>query len=43
MFTEPLKGWRRAEALNRRTAVDWAHQVKRLFRFEGVATGMSLV
>ena len=28
MFTEPLGGWREAHALSRRTAVDWAHQVK---------------
>jgi len=30
VFTEPLKGWRRAEALERRTRVDWAHQIKKL-------------
>jgi hypothetical protein len=30
MFTAPLKGWRRAEVTERRTQVDWAHQVKRL-------------
>lgn len=28
MFTEPLGGWREAHALPRRTAQDWAHQVK---------------
>ena len=28
MFTEPLGGWREAHALPRRTAIDWAHQVK---------------
>lgn len=28
MFTEPLGGWREARALSRRTAVDWAYQVK---------------
>ena len=28
MFTEPLRGWREAHALPRRTAVDWANQVK---------------
>jgi|GEM_PF-1679543 len=30
VFTEPLKGWRRTEALERRTRVDWAHQIKKL-------------
>ena len=30
MFTAPLIGWRRAEATERRTQVDWAHQVQRL-------------
>jgi len=29
-FTEPLKDWRRVEATERRTRVDWAHQVERL-------------
>ena len=28
IFTEPLGGWRHAEALPRRTKVDWANQVK---------------
>jgi len=28
MFTEPLAGWRHAEALPRRTKKDWANQVK---------------
>lgn len=28
MFTEPLRGWREAHALLRRTAVDWANQMK---------------
>lgn len=28
MFTEPLGGWREAHVLPRRTAVDWAAQVK---------------
>lgn len=28
MFTEPLGGWREAHALPRRTANDWAHQMK---------------
>lgn len=30
VFTQPLAGWRRVEALARRTRVDWAHQVRRL-------------
>jgi len=30
VFTEPLRGWRRAEALQRRTKQDWAHQIKGL-------------
>jgi hypothetical protein len=28
MFTEPLGGWRHAEALPRRTMRDWAHEIK---------------
>lgn len=28
MFTEPLAGWRSAQALSRRTAVDWATKMK---------------
>ena len=28
MFTEPLGGWREAHALPRRTALDWAAQMK---------------
>ena len=28
MFTEPLGGWREAHALPRRTATDWAMQIK---------------
>ena len=28
IFTEPLAGWRYVKALERRTKVDWAHQVK---------------
>lgn len=28
MFTEPLGGWREAHALPRRTALDWAEQIK---------------
>lgn len=30
LFTEPLAGWRTVDALPRRTAVDWALQVKHL-------------
>ena len=30
IFTEPLGGWRYAEALPQRTKVDWANQVKRM-------------
>jgi len=30
VFTEPLKAWRRAEALERRTRIDWAGQIKKL-------------
>lgn len=30
LFVEPLRGWRRVEATERRTRVDWARQVKRL-------------
>ena len=28
IFTEPLGGWREAEALPRRTKIDWAHKMK---------------
>lgn len=28
LFTEPLAGWREAHGLSRRTAVDWASQIK---------------
>lgn len=30
MFTEPLKGWRRVSARERRTAVDWAEEMRHL-------------
>jgi len=30
IWAEPLAGWRRAEALERRTSIDWACQVERL-------------
>jgi len=28
LFTEPLSGWRNASALERRTRIDWANQIK---------------
>jgi len=28
LFNEPLSGWRHAEALPRRTKVDWAHKIR---------------
>ena len=31
IFTEPLSGWRYAEAFPRRTKKDWAHRIKWLF------------
>jgi len=30
VFTEPLVGWRRTEALHRRTKIDFAHQIEKL-------------
>ena len=30
IFSEPLKGWRHIEATERRTMIDWAHQIDRL-------------
>jgi hypothetical protein len=30
MFTEPLAGWRKVSVTDRRTKVDWAHQVRDL-------------
>jgi hypothetical protein len=30
MFTAPLERWRRAEVTERRTRIDWAHQIKKL-------------
>ncbi len=30
MFVEPLGSWRHAEVTERRTAVDWAHQIREL-------------
>lgn len=30
LFVDPLRGWRRVEATERRTRLDWARQIKRL-------------
>lgn len=30
MFTEPLGGWRKVSVRQRRTSVDWAHEIKQL-------------
>ena len=30
MFSAPLRGWRRAEAAEHRTRLDWAYQIKKL-------------
>lgn len=30
MFTEPLSGWRKVNVRERRTAIDWAHEIKEL-------------
>ena len=34
MFTEPLKGWRRATAKNRRTKQDWAIEMRELLEVD---------
>jgi hypothetical protein len=34
MFNEPLGGWRHAEALPRRTKVDWAHKIRWLLEVQ---------
>jgi len=34
MFTEPLAGWRRVTVSDRRTAVDWASEIKRLLEVD---------
>jgi hypothetical protein len=34
VFTQPLAGWRRVQALPTRTRVDWAHQVERLLTID---------
>lgn len=33
-WVEPLRGWRRVQALPRRTRIDWAHQVDRLLTLD---------
>ncbi len=30
MFTEPLSGWRKVRVRQRKTALDWAHEIKEL-------------
>lgn len=30
LFVEPLRGWRRVEVTERRTRLDWAHQIRQL-------------
>jgi len=34
MFTEPLAGWRKVSVRQRRTAVDWAHEIKELLEVD---------
>jgi len=34
MFSAPLKGWRRSEATERRTRLDWAMQIKKLLTID---------
>ena len=34
LFTEPLRGWREANVTERRTRVDWAHQMRHLLDVE---------
>jgi len=34
LWAEPLRGWRRADALEHRTRVDWAHQCERLLTID---------
>jgi len=34
MFTAPLERWRRTEVTERRTRVDWAHQIKKLITLD---------
>jgi len=34
LFTEPLNGWRSADACERRTKIDWAHHIKWLLEEE---------
>ena len=34
MFTEPLSGWRKVNVRERRTAIDWAHEIKELLELD---------
>lgn len=34
MFTEPLAGWRKVNVRDRRTGVDWAHEIRHLLAVE---------
>ncbi len=34
MFTEPLSGWRKVNVRERRTAIDWAHEIKELLEID---------
>jgi len=34
LFVEPLTGWRRVSLTNRRTSVDWAHQIRELLEID---------
>ena len=34
MFTEPLSGWRKVNVRERRTAIDWAHEIKELLEVD---------
>ena len=34
MWVEPLRGWRHVDAQQRRTKIDWAHQVERLLTLD---------
>jgi hypothetical protein len=43
LFTEPLNGWRYADAQERRTKVDWAHQVDWLLSEEYPDAGKVLL
>ena len=44
MFTEPLRGWRKVNVRERRTSIDWAHEIKELLEIDyPAATKMVLV